>query len=88
MTNLAVNFQNIKNMLRDKGKKKIEEIKADFNPERFDEEKITNIFKALKVSESLKEFNCLKQNGNSVKMILSLLSVMVVTSKKTVSSSL
>ena len=29
-------------MLRDKGKKKIEEIKADFNPDRYDEEKITN----------------------------------------------
>jgi len=30
---LASLFQNIKNMLRDKGKKKIEEIKADFNPD-------------------------------------------------------
>ena len=53
MTNLASLFQNVKNILRDKGKKKIEEIKADFNPDRFNEEKITNIFKALKISESL-----------------------------------
>jgi len=75
-------------MLRDKGTKKIEEIKTDFNPERFDEEKVTNIFKALKISESLKEFNYLKQSGYSVKMVLSLLLVMVVTGKKTVSSSL
>jgi hypothetical protein len=75
-------------MLRDKGTIKIEEIKTDFNPERFDEEKITSIFKALKISESLKEFNCLKQNGYSVKTILSLLLVMVVTGKKTVLSSM
>ena len=75
-------------MLRDKGKKKIEEIKADFNPNEFNEEKITSIFKALKISESLKEFNCLKQNGYSVKMVLSLLLVALVTGQKTVSSSL
>jgi len=88
MTNLAALFKNIKNMLRDKGKKKIEEIKADFNPDRFNEEKLTNIFKSLKISESLKEFNYLKQNGYNVKMVLSMLLVMVVTGKKTVSSSL
>jgi hypothetical protein len=88
MTNLAAKFQIVKNMLRDKGKNKIEEIKTDFNSERFDEEKITGIFKALKISESLKEFNCLKQGGYSVKMVLSLLLVMVVTGKKTVFSSL
>jgi hypothetical protein len=75
-------------MLRDKGTKKIEEIKTDFNPARFDEVKITGVFKALKISESLKEFNYLKQSGYSVKMILSLLLVMVVAGKKTVSSSL
>jgi len=88
MINLAANFQIVKNMLRDKITKKIEEIKTDFNPERFGEEKVTNIFKALKISESLKEFNCLKQSGYSVKMVLSFLLVMVVTGKKTVSSSL
>jgi len=88
MINLAANFQIVKNMLRDKGTKKIEEIKTDFNPERFDEEKITGIFKALKMSESLKEFNNLKQSGYSVKAILSLLLVMAVTGQKTVSSSL
>ena len=37
-------------MLRDKGKKKIEEIKADFNPDGFNEEKITNIFNAVTTS--------------------------------------
>jgi len=88
MINLAALFQNIKNMLQDKGKKKIEEIKTDFNPDRFNEEKILNIFKALKISESLKEFNYLKQNGYSVKMVLSLLLVALVTGQKTVSSSL
>ena len=50
-------------MLRDKGTKKIEEIKTDFNSERFDEEKVTGIFKALKLTENLKEFNYLKQSG-------------------------
>jgi len=75
-------------MLRDNSTKKIEEIKTEFNSERFDEEKITKIFKALKISGSLKEFNYLKQNGYSVKKVLSLLLVMVVTGKKTVSSSL
>ena len=88
MTNLAANFQIVKNMLRDKGTKEISEIKTDFNPSHFDEVKITSIFKALKISESLKEFNYLKQSGYSVKMVLSLLLVMVVTGKKTVSSSL
>jgi hypothetical protein len=88
MINLAALFQNVKNMLRDKGKKKIEEIKTDFNPEKFDEEKVTGIFKALKLTESLKEFNCFKKSGYSVKMVLSLLLVMAVTANKTVSSSL
>ena len=75
-------------MLRDKGKKKIEEIKTDFNPGRFDEEKMTGIFKALKLTESLNEFNVLKKRGYSVKCVLSLLLVMVVRAGKTVSSSL
>ena len=52
MINLAALLQNVKNMLRDKGKKKIEEIKTDFNSGRFDEEKMTSIFKALKLIES------------------------------------
>jgi hypothetical protein len=75
-------------MLRDKGKKKIEEIKTDYNPERFDEAKMTNIFKALKLTESLQEFNCIKKRGYSVKRVLSCLLVIVVTANKTVSSSL
>jgi len=44
-------------MLRDKGTKEISEIKTDFIPGHFDELKITGIFKALKISESLKAFN-------------------------------
>ena len=75
-------------MLQDKSKQKIEEIKMDFHPDRFDEVRITSIFKALKISQSLKDFNYLKQSGYSVKMVLSLLLVMVVTGKKTVLSSL
>ena len=42
MSNLTVNFQIVKNMLRDKGKKKIEEFKTVFNPKRFSEEKNSN----------------------------------------------
>jgi len=44
-------------MLRDKGKKSIEEIKPDYNSSRFTEEKVTSIFKAFKITESLSEFN-------------------------------
>jgi len=75
-------------MLRNKGIKKIEEIKMDFNPAGFDIEKITGIFKALKLTESFSDFNYLKQSGYNVKFVLSLLLVMVVTANKTVSSSL
>jgi len=52
MIDLASISQIVKNMLRDKGKKKIDEIKTDFNPDQFDEIKITSIFKSLKISES------------------------------------
>ena len=75
-------------MLRNKGIKKIKEIQIDFNPARFEIEKITGIFKAMKLTESLSEFNYLKQSGYSSKYVLSLLLVMVVTANKTVSSSL
>jgi hypothetical protein len=75
-------------MLRNKITKKIEEIKTDFNPERFEVEKIMSIFKAMKLTGSLKEFNHLKQSGYSVKLVLSLLLVMVVSANKSVLSSL
>jgi hypothetical protein len=75
-------------MLRSKGTKKIEEIKTDFNPSRFDIEKLTSIFKALKLTNSFSGFNYLKDRGYSVGVILSLLLVMIVTANKTVSSSL
>jgi len=75
-------------MLRNKSTKNAEEIKTDFNPLRFDIEKITGIFKALKLTESLSEFNYLKQSGYSIKVVLSLLLFMAVTENKTVLSSL
>ena len=75
-------------MLRNKSTKKIEEIKMDFHSERFDGEKMISIFKALKLTDSLQEFNFLKRNGYNVKHLLSLLLVIVVSSNKTVSSSL
>lgn len=75
-------------MLRNKGIKKLEELKTDFNPERFDIEKITSIFKAMQLTESISEFNYLKQSGYSVRMILSLLLVTLVTANKTVFSCL
>ena len=69
-------------MLRDIDKKSNEEIKPDYNSSRFTEEKVTNIFKALKITESLSEFNFIKKSGYSVKLVLSWLLVMVVTGKK------
>ena len=75
-------------MLRNKGKTKIKEIQTDFNPERFEIEKLTGIFKALKLTDSLSEFNFLKRNGYRVKDVLSLMLIMVVTANNTVSSSL
>jgi hypothetical protein len=88
MINLAALIQNAKNMLRNKSTNKLDEIKADFNSETFDLVKITGIFKAMKLTESISEFNYLKQSGYSVKLVLSLLLVMVVTANKTISSSL
>ena len=73
-------------MLRDKGIKSIEEIQKDFNPERFDIEKLTGIFKAMKLTASFSEFSHFKQDGYSFQFVLSLLIVMVVTANKTVSS--
>jgi hypothetical protein len=75
-------------MLRNKGIKRIEEIKADFNPERFNEAKIISVFKALKLTDGLASFNFIKRSGYNVKAILSLLLVTIVTANKTVSSSL
>jgi hypothetical protein len=88
MTNLAEFSQNIKNMLRNKGITKIREIQTDFNSERFEIDKLIGIFKAMKLTDSLSDFNSIKRNGYRVKEVLSLLLVMVVTAKKTVSSSL
>lgn len=75
-------------MLRNKDIKSIEEIQKDFQPERFDVEKLTGIFKAMRLTNSFSEFSHFKSSGYSFKLILSLLTVMVVTSNKTVSSSL
>ena len=75
-------------MLRDKVTKRIDEIKTDFNPERFTSEKIMSCFKALKLSESFSEFNKFKTKGYSVKLLLSLLVCIVVRAEKTVNSAL
>jgi len=88
MINLAANFQIVKICYVTKVKKNIEEIKADFSPERFTEEKVRGIFKALKITDRLNEFNFIKKRGYSVKLVLSLLLVMTVTGNKTVLSSL
>jgi hypothetical protein len=88
MINLAVKMQIMKNMLRNKGIKKIEEIQADFNPEKFTSEKLIGIFKAMKLTDSFSEFNYFKARGYGFKAVLSLLIVMTVMVNKTVSSSL
>ena len=79
-------FQKVIDMLRDKGKKKIEAIKTDFNPKSFDEAKVSVIFKALKLTDTLNEFDYLKQSGYSVRTVLLLLLVNVVTAQKTILS--
>jgi hypothetical protein len=88
MINLAANFQILKNMLRDKDKKRIEEIRTDFNEKSFDIEKLTGIFKAMKLTDSFSEFNRFKEDGYSFCLVLSLLTFLAVTSHKTISSSL
>ena len=75
-------------MLRNKGITKIREIQTDFNPDRFEIGKLVGIFKALKLTESLSDFDYMKRNGYRVRDLLSLMLVMVVTANKTVSSSL
>ena len=88
MTTLAAKFQNAQNMLRNKGIKSIKEIQTDFRPDQFDIVKLTGIFKAMRLTDSFSEFNHLKQSGYSFQLVLSLLTVMIVTANKTVSSSL
>ena len=61
---------NIKNMLRDKGKKSIEKIKPDYNSSRFKEEKATNIFKALKITKCLSVFDFIKKRESGVKLFI------------------
>ena len=75
-------------MLRDKDIKSIKEIQTDFNLDKFDIVKLTGIFKAMKLTESFSEFNHFKQDGYSFKLVLSLLTVMTVKAKKSVSASL
>jgi len=75
-------------MLRNKGIKKLKEIQTDFNPERFDSAKLTNIFKAMNLTDSFSEFNYLKGRGYSFKWVFSVLIVLVVTANDTILSSL
>lgn len=88
MSNLAVKIQNHKNMLHDKGIKRIKEIQTDFNAEGLNEEKILSSFKALKLTACFSEFNKLKASGYSFKTVLSLLLWIVINPTKTVFSSL
>jgi hypothetical protein len=67
---------------------KIREIQTDFHPERIDSEKLTGIVKAMQVTDSLSDFNCMERNGYKVKDVLSLMLVIIVMANKTVSSSL
>jgi hypothetical protein len=75
-------------MLHDKGTTKISELKADFAPEYFDNDKILDIFKAMRITGGLSAFDSFKTKGYSVKFVLSSLLLMIVHSKKTVLSSL
>ena len=76
-------------MLRgDKDINSLEEIKKDFNSDRFDLEKLTGIFKAVKLTNSFSELSHFKQYGFSFQFVFSLLILMVVTANKTVLSSL
>jgi hypothetical protein len=75
-------------MLRDKGTKKIEEIKTDFTPSSLQIEKMMNSFKAMKVAESFSAFKQMKKRGYGFKELLSLLIWIVTLREKTVYSSL
>lgn len=56
-------------MLRDKGIKKIQELKADFTPLRVSAEDIYSRFKALKLSECFSEFKYFKRCGYDFRMV-------------------
>jgi len=75
-------------MLRDKSTKRVSEIQTDFNPVRFDCEKLMGILNAMKLTECFSGFKSFKKDGYSFKVVLSLLLLMVVTAGKTVNSSL
>jgi hypothetical protein len=75
-------------MLRDKSTTSISEIQTDFNTERLKEENMMRVFKAMKVSDSFSEFNDVKKDGYTFKLVLSLLISIVAMSCKTVNSSL
>ena len=72
-------------MLRDKGIKKIQELKADFTLSRVSAEDIYSRFKALKLSECFSEFKYFKHCGYDFRMVLALLVSIVSGPRKTVS---
>jgi len=80
MTTLALSLQIMKicyvtkvheiyQLYTNESTKKIEEIKTDFQPERFEARKITGIFKALKLTDSLREFNFIKRKRRLVVLV-------------------
>jgi len=75
-------------MVRDKITKRVSEIQMDFNPGTMTIEKMMQIFKSMKLTESFSAFDYLKESGYTVKFVLSLLIIMVVMVKKTVHASL
>jgi len=75
-------------MAHDKITKRVSELQMDFNLDTVTVSKMMGLFKSMKLTENLSVFDYLKECGYSVKFVLSLLIIMVVTGKKTVYASL
>ena len=75
-------------MLRNKGNKRIEEIKTDFDIEQLSYDRLLRSFKALKLTSSFREFDKFKLKGYRFQYVFSVLIMMVVLPCKTVSASL
>jgi hypothetical protein len=75
-------------MLQDKVTAKISELQTNFSSNSMEVSNILQTFRAMKLSESFSEFNHMKTEGYSFKLVLSLLIWMIVHSRSTVNSSL
>jgi hypothetical protein len=75
-------------MLRDKVTKRVSEIQTGFNRDGFSIDKLMDTFKAMKLTESFSEFNEIKKEGFSFKLVISLMILMVLLGQETVNSSL